>query len=178
MDCHTVCSLAHHSPRQVCYSAVCLLIHKIAPSADSLSKQKSHHSYVKNRHNTHLLDFGNGKSAQQRSDNSSINCKSSIVYIEDFNGISAVIIPLKNAKVKSCSDYTCDYSYKNTVNKLTCIYIVSRRTFIGIQHSQQKTTGNDNSIPINMICANRKSNRIYSKFPPKTGKYYMIAVHN
>lgn len=115
---YVVCSLAHHSPGQIRRRAVCLLIHKIAPSAYSLSDKETDHCNVKNRHNFHFLYFGNSQTAEQRTDYSAVNSKSAVVDIENFNRVLSVIIPFEETEVQSCTDNSRYHSCKNTVDKL------------------------------------------------------------
>lgn len=119
-------AFAHHTPRQIRRRAVCLLIEEVAPSAYALSDKKTNHRYIKYRHNLHFLQLCNCKTANQCSDYAAVDCKSSVVDVENFNGIFAVIIPLKEAKVKSCADNTRYYADKDTIYKLSGIYIVTR----------------------------------------------------
>lgn len=118
MNSYVVCSLAHHSPGQIRRRAVCLLIHKIAPSAYSLSDKETDHCNVKNRHDFHFLYFGNSQTAEQRTDYSAVNSKSAVVDIENFNRVLSVIIPFEETEVQSCTDNSRYYSRKNTVDKL------------------------------------------------------------
>lgn len=132
-------SLTHHPPWQISRRTVCLLIHKITPSANALANQKANHSYIKHRHNLHFLSFNNNKSAYQSTYYSAVNCQSSIIDIEDFNRIFTVIFPLKKAKIKSCTYNTCNNAYKNAINKFACVYIVAWCSFKCIAHCKQKT---------------------------------------
>ncbi len=145
-------SLAYHSPRQISGCSVCLLIHKIAPSAYSLSEQKSHHCYIKNRQNLHFLNFCHNKSSEQSPYYAAVDCKSSVIYVEDFNGMLAVVaVPLKNAKIKSCSDYSRYYSDKHAVYQLVAVNIVTRRAFVSIQNCKHQACGYYYSVPVYMV---------------------------
>lgn len=119
-------TLAHHTPRQIRRCAVCLLIEKVAPSAYALPYKKTNHRYIKYRHNLHFLQLCNCKTANQCSYYAAVDCKSSVIDVENFNGIFAVIIPLKEAKVKSCADNTRNYADEDTIYKLACVNIVTR----------------------------------------------------
>ena len=118
MNSYVVCSLAHHSPWQIRRRAVCLLIHKIAPSAYSLSDKETDHCNVKNRHDFHFLYFGNSQTAEQRTDYSAVNSKSAVVDIENFNRVLSVIIPFKETEVQACTDNSRYYSCENAVDQL------------------------------------------------------------
>ena len=128
MNSYVVCSLAHHSPGQIRRRAVCLLIHKVAPSAYSLSDKETDHCNVKNRHDFHFLYFGNSQTAEQRTDYSAVNSKSAVVDIENFNRVLSVIIPFEETEVQSCTDNSRNHSY-----------------------GKQKSAGDDYSVPIDLV---------------------------
>lgn len=126
MNTNHICTLADHSPWKICGYAESFLICKVAPSSYSLSEQETNHCNIKNWQNFHFLNFCNRKPTSKRTDYSAVNCKTSVIYVENLNRIFAVIIPLKKAEIQSCTDYTRNYSYKYAIYKLVKIYIISR----------------------------------------------------
>ena len=94
------------------------MIHKVTPSAYSLSDKETDHCNVKNRHNLHFLYFGNGQAAEQRTDNSAVNGKSAVVDVENFNRVLSVVVPFEETEIESCTDNSRYYSCENAVDKL------------------------------------------------------------
>lgn len=170
---HT-CSLAHHSPWEIGFCAECLLIHKVAPSSYSLSEQKSNHCDVENRHNLHFLKLSHSQTACKRTYNSSVDCETSVVYVENLNRILTVIIPLEQAIIQSCADNARYNSDQNTIYKPVEINIISRRASPRIGYCKQESAGDYKSVPIYRVRADTEGYRINCKIKSQAGEAYMI----
>ncbi len=144
---------AYHSPRQVGLRSKRLLVGKIAPSADSLTKQKAHHGYVEHRQKLHLLQLCHKQAADQRADYSAVYRQSAVVDVQDLDRVASVIVPFEQAKIKSCADDSANKPGKYAVKKLVKIYLVPLRASPCIEHGKQQSGHYYKSVPIHLKAA-------------------------
>ena len=176
MNSYVVCSLAHHSPGQIRRSTVCLLIHKIAPSAYSLSDKETDHCNVKNRHNFHFLYFGNSQTAEQRTDYSAVNSKSAVACVDHRFPVPLVLVPFPEDVVYSRADYSADYSADYRVSRSVEVETEASHFRQAVDKREEHSEGDYNSVPLYRNSKNRECRGVYVKSPAEFRKAYLVEI--
>ena len=108
--------------------------------------------------------FRNDKTADESAYYTAVDSKSAVVNGKQLVQMLSVVIPLKDTKIKSCTDDTRYNSHENAVEQFAEIHLIARCAFVGIKHGKQHSRCDNYTVPIYIDTAQRKSDRIYCEF--------------
>ena len=96
---------AGHAPGKGGVAAERLYIDEVAPASDALSDQQRRADEVEHRQYLHLAQLAEQSSDQKRADETAVDRKSAVPYLEYAHGVILELAPLEYDVIRSCADY-------------------------------------------------------------------------
>nr|WP_316609221.1 hypothetical protein [uncultured Ruminococcus sp.] len=142
-----------------------------------MTDKKANHNNIENRQKTHLLDFRDDKSARYRADYASVYRQAALVNIKYLYRVCEIIIPLENAEIQSCADYSGNKSDKNTVHQLVEIELKTRSCLVGVENREHKSRRYYQAVPIDLERTQRNRHTADVKLPAEVRKLNVKIFH-
>ena len=137
-----------HPPGQRGIAAESFNIYKVSPAADGLAQQNTSHSHIRHRKEFDPAQFAGSYSGDQGADHPAINCNTTMPNLKDFVQMAAIIFPTKQYIVKPRSNDTAYGTDHNHIDCAVCVDAKHLASPDGIKGACQKSSCNQNPIPV------------------------------
>ena len=169
------CAFTYHTKKTVCIGAKRFLVYKVAPTADCLPQRKTGANNIAHFQRVELADFTHNHRCNQCTDNTAVNCKTTITDVYHIN--KTVIFKRRKCHIVCAGTHNCtDCTNHQHINIFILVNSASFCKVKGHSNAKHCTKGNQHTVPVNIHPENSECHTVNSKFDAQFWELYII--HN
>ena len=168
-----------HAPRQRGQAAVGLHIDKVAPAANGLTNEQPVTAHIRIVPKGLVAHFAVYRYGDHRCDHTAVDGQAAV---PDGNGpppvkgavCTAKLRQIENHIVSSGPDDGQRHSEKQHINEFFTVHAQAGSLFRTVKHRQQKSKGDNDAIPIDVLTKQVQRHPVEGKFQAQAGKRHRI----